>query len=65
MKTKKNMQETVTIGKEAINDLKKVKEKFDTIVESIELMQDKEFMESYKKAKEQIKKRDFDDWNAL
>jgi len=63
--TKKNMQETVTIGKEAINDLKKVKEKFDTIVESIELMQDKEFMESYKKAKEQIKKRDFDDWNAL
>ena len=65
MKTKKNMQETVTIGKEAINDLKKVKEEFDTIVESIELMQDKEFMESYKKAKEQIKKRDFDDWNAL
>ncbi|MDP1694334.1 MAG: hypothetical protein Q8L34_02225 [Candidatus Woesearchaeota archaeon] len=59
------MQETVTIERQALTDLKKVKEEFDTIVESIELMQDKEFMESYKKAKEQIKKRDFDDWNAL
>ena len=65
MKTKNNMQETVTIEKQALTDLKKVKEEFDTIVESIELMQDKQFMESYKKAKEQIKKRDFDDWNVL
>ena len=46
-------------------DLVKVKGEFDAIVESIELMSDKEFMDSYKKAKEQIKKREFDDWNAL
>ena len=65
MKTKNNMQETVTIERQALTDLKKVKDEFDTIVESIELMQDKQFMESYKKAKEQIKKRDFEDWNAL
>ena len=65
MKTKNNMQETVTIERQALTDLKKVKDEFDTIVESIELMQDKQFMESYKKAKEQIKKRDCDDWNAL
>lgn len=57
--------ETITINKQAVVDLVKVKEEFDAIVESIELMSDKEFMESYKKAKEQIKKREFDDWNAL
>ena len=57
--------ETITINKQAIVDLVKVKGEFDAIVESIELMGDKEFMESYKKAKEQIKNREFDDWNAL
>ena len=57
--------ETITINKQAIVDLVKVKGEFDTIVESIELMGDKEFMDSYKKAKEQIKQREFDDWNAL
>ena len=56
--------ETVTINKQAIADLVKVKEDFDAIVESIELMGNKEFMDSYKKAKEQIKKRDFDDWKT-
>ena len=46
-------------------DLVKVKEEFNAIVESIELMSDEEFMKSHKKAKEQIKKREFDDWNSL
>ncbi len=31
----------------------------DAIVESLELMQDKDFMKSYKKAKEEIKNREF------
>ena len=57
--------ETVNVTKQAILDLVKVKDEFDTIVESLELMGDKEFMNSYKKAKEQIKKRDFADWNEL
>ena len=57
--------ETITINKQAISDLMKVKEEFDAIVESIELMSDKEFMDSYKKAKEQIKNREFENWNAL
>ncbi len=56
---------TITIDKQAVEDLVKVKVEFDTIVDSIELMGDKEFMDSYKKAKQQIKKREFDDWNAL
>ncbi|MBI2499196.1 hypothetical protein HYV88_03050 [Candidatus Woesearchaeota archaeon] len=57
--------ETVLINKKAISDLVRVKEEFDAIVESIELMGDKEFMASYKKAKEQVKNREFADWNAL
>ncbi|MBI1934987.1 hypothetical protein HYS31_00965 [Candidatus Woesearchaeota archaeon] len=59
------MSETITVKKDAILDLIRVKEEFDSIVESLELMSNKEFMESYKQAKEQIKKRDFADWNEL
>jgi len=33
--------------------------------ESLELMADKKFMESYKSSKEQIKNRDFGDWDEL
>ena len=59
------MSGTVTVNKEAIIDLIRMKEEFDLIVESLELMSDKEFMESYNKAKEQVKKKDFADWNEL
>ena len=59
------MVQTINVSKEAILDLVKVKEEFDAIVESLELMSDKEFMISYKKSKEQIKKREFADWNEL
>jgi len=59
------MAETLTINKSAIADLLRLKEEFDSVVESIELMSNKEFMDSYKKAKEQVKKREFCDWNAL
>ncbi len=59
------MPETITIQKDALHDLIKLKDNFDAIVESLELMSDKKFMESYRNAKEQIKKRDFDDWHDL
>ena len=52
----------VNFGEKTIKNPKK---KSDTIVESLELMRDKKFMRSYKKSKEQIKKRDFVDWNEL
>lgn len=55
------MTQTINVKKEAILDLIKVKEEFDTIVESLELASNKEFMNSYKKSKEQIKKREFAD----
>ena len=57
------MSETVLIKKTAIKDLLRVRDEFDAIVESIELMSNKEFMDTYKKAKEQIGKRDFANWN--
>ena len=59
------MADTVSVRKDAIMDLIRVKNEFDSIVESLELMSDSEFIDSYKKAKEQIKKRDFADWNDL
>jgi hypothetical protein len=59
------MEETITLNKTAIEDLQRVKEEFDSIMESIELMSDQEFTKSYKKSKEQIEKREFADWNAL
>ena len=55
------MTGTICIRKDAIMDLVRVKTEFDAIIESLELMSDEEFMSSYKKSKEQIKKRDFDD----
>ncbi len=57
--------ENITISKETMQDLVRLKEEFDSVVESIELIGDKEFMDSYKKAKEQIKKREFDSWDGL
>ena len=56
---------TVMVNKEAILDLVRVKDEFDSIVESLELMSDSEFMSSYQKSREQVKNRDFVDWDAL
>lgn len=53
------------INIEEFKDLLRIKEELDTVMESLELMKDKGFMESYKKAKEEIRKRDFVDWDAL
>ncbi len=57
--------ETITINKQAVEDLLKVKDDFDSIVESIELMSNPQFMKSYNKAREQIKKREFNEWGKL
>ncbi len=53
------------MDKEALSDLIRVKEEFDTIVESIELSNDPEVMASLERSEEQIKNRDFADWNEL
>jgi hypothetical protein len=55
----------VIIDKLALMDLYRVKEEFDSIMESLELSIDKEFMSSYQEAKIQIQKKEFVDWNEL
>jgi hypothetical protein len=57
--------EEVCIDKQFIEDLLRIKEEFNSVIESLELTGDEEFMNSYKKAKEQVQKRDFSDWDAL
>ena len=55
-------EDTITIDKKILKDMI---EEFQLMKESLELMQDEEVMESLKRSKEQIKNRDFADWNEL
>ncbi|MFW6014531.1 MAG: hypothetical protein ACOCQG_05120 [Candidatus Nanoarchaeia archaeon] len=40
-------------------------DEFDAVIDSLELMADKDFMDSYNKSKEQVKKGEFVDWNEI
>ena len=55
----------VCIDKSVIQDLARLTHEINDRVESLELMSDKKFMTSLAKAKNQVKKREFADWNAL
>jgi len=57
--------EEITIKKSAIEDLARLTNEINDRVESLELMSDRKFMISLKNAKEQVKKGEFADWNAL
>jgi hypothetical protein len=57
--------EMLNIDKQVIVDLVKLTDEINRKVESIELMNDSEFMESLKKSKEQIKEGEFASWDAL
>ena len=57
--------ETILIEKNAIVDLVRVKEEFDSIVESLQLMADPKFMSSHKKSQQQIQKKQFVNWDEL
>ena len=59
------MGNTIAIKKSEIADLVKLANEMNDRIESLELMGDKKFIKSFKKAKEQIKKRDFANWHAL
>ncbi len=59
------MVTTVNITKQAIVDLLKIKDDFDAVIESLELMSDQDFMDSYNQSKKQIEKREFVDWDDL
>ena len=58
-----NMRETTPIRK--AGNVLRVREEFDRILDSIELMSDRKFMASYKKSREQVKQREFADWDEL
>ena len=57
--------ETITIDKKILIDLSNMVEDMQLKLESLELMNNKEFMNSLKKSKEQIKNREFANWNEL
>ena len=57
--------ETVTIDKKIIIDLSRMVEEMQEKLESLELASDPELMESLKKSEEQIKNREFANWDDL
>ena len=59
------MESMISIKTSEIADLVKLINEVNDRIESIELMGNANFIKSYKKSKEQIKKREFADWDAL
>lgn len=57
--------ETITINRKALSDLVRIKEEFDSIIESIEIANNPEIMASLRRSKEQIKNREFANWDDL
>lgn len=57
--------EQIIMEREAFVNLMRLKEELDLALESIELMNNSEVMESLKKSEEQIKNRDFANWDEL
>ena len=55
----------IIISKQEIEELAKLTNEINDRIESLELMGDNEFMDSFKKSKEQIEKKEFADWNEL
>lgn len=53
------------VNKNALADLIRIREEFNSVVESLELMNDSEFMKSFREAKDQIKNGEFADWDEL
>lgn len=57
--------ESITIDRKIIVDLARIIEELQDRIESLELASDTEFMKSLKKSDEEVKNRDFVDWNDL
>ena len=49
------MSKQITITKEAFQEMRKLKEEFDSLVETIEIMNDRELREGLKKSKRDVK----------
>lgn len=49
------MAENVVISKEAFIEMEKIREEFDSVMETIEILNNKELMEGIKRSKEDVK----------
>ena len=59
------MKDEICVDKKVIADMTRLLEEMRDRLESLELASDPEVMESLKKSEEQIKKREFADWDEL
>lgn len=57
--------ETINVNKQALVDLIRLKEEFELVVESLEIMNNPEIMESLKESEKQVKNREFANWDEL
>jgi len=53
------------VGQKAMADLIRIRDEFDSVIDSLEFMNDNEFVDSLKKSDKEIEKREFADWDAL
>ena len=50
------------IKHDILKDLMEIREKLDSIIETLEIISDEELIESIKRARKQLPKRDFEDF---
>jgi len=60
-----NFMEQVTVDRKVIVDMARLLDEVQLSLESLELMSDPGFMAGHERAKEQIKNRDFGDWDDI
>ena len=53
------------VGQKAMADLIRIRDEFDSVIDSLEFMNDNEFVDSLKRSDKEIEKREFADWDAL
>lgn len=60
-----NFMEQVTVDRKVIVDMARLLDEVQLNLESLELMSDPDFMAGHERVKEQIKNRDFGDWDDI
>lgn len=59
------IRERIYMSRKVFEEIMEAKERLDSLMESVELMNDREFMESYRRAKKDIARGRFEDWEGL
>ncbi len=58
-------RERIYMSRKVFKEIMETKERLDTLMESVELMNDREFMKSYRRAKKDVSRGHFEDWEGL